>query len=367
MAGAFRRDPRFEEREIDYKLRLAHGMAKARTALLSGAASWRADLIEALRSEDNNIIGWRLRDPLIDVIREADGASLAGFWTEQEPIPRRFAALYDFCDSPELRTPGAQLCIGSTLLMALGGDDNPPVRWNLFGKGLRLIGETPFDDSVPAFDSYQRGLKFLDEAVVASSDFGDPLRHRLEAQGVLWCVTGGWKEEPSGSRDLSGEEAEAFVDAEPGAPALTETQKRTVVLARLGQGLFRDRLIQMWGACAVTGCADTRLLRASHLKPWRASTNSERIDKFNGLLLTATLDAALDRGLITFEDDGRVMISPAFAKPDRDAAGIDDECQLEFVRTEHLPFLAYHRDHVFQAMTESERRRGRRSRTAHVR
>lgn len=91
---------------------------------------------------------------------------------------------------------------------------------------------------------------------------------------------------------------------------VAETTREALIDARLGQGKFRQDLIQRFGrACAVTGCSFLPLLRASHIKPWSESTNAERLDPDNGLLLTANLDALFDRGLISFSDKGELIRS----------------------------------------------------------
>ncbi|QDV39293.1 HNH endonuclease [Tautonia plasticadhaerens] len=65
------------------------------------------------------------------------------------------------------------------------------------------------------------------------------------------------------------------------------TERRALVLSRVGQGQFRDSLMSVWGGrCAVTGLDLPVLLRASHIKPWRDSDNRERLDAYNGLLLS---------------------------------------------------------------------------------
>ncbi len=90
---------------------------------------------------------------------------------------------------------------------------------------------------------------------------------------------------------------------------LTETERKTVILSRVGQGAFREGLIKYWGGCSVTNCRFIPLLRASHIKPWRDSSNKERLDVFNGFLLTPHLDAAFDSGYITFDSSGKIIIS----------------------------------------------------------
>ena len=88
-----------------------------------------------------------------------------------------------------------------------------------------------------------------------------------------------------------------------------ETTKERLVNARLGQGGFREELLEIWkGQCALTGCDIPAVLRASHIKPWRASSDSERLDPSNGILLAASIDALFDKFLITFSNEGRLEI-----------------------------------------------------------
>lgn len=90
--------------------------------------------------------------------------------------------------------------------------------------------------------------------------------------------------------------------------SVTDTTRAALIEARIGQGRFRKELIEKYeGRCAVTGLAVIGLLRASHIKPWAQSTNEERLDPENGLLLTPTLDALFDSGFISFRKDGTVF------------------------------------------------------------
>jgi HNH endonuclease len=97
-----------------------------------------------------------------------------------------------------------------------------------------------------------------------------------------------------------------------------ETTRVALIDARLGQGKFRDDLFELWGGCAVSGCKVSELLRASHVKPWRKCTNKERLDPHNGLLLGAHLDALFDAGLISFDDNGSMLVSVEISGADRD-------------------------------------------------
>lgn len=123
------------------------------------------------------------------------------------------------------------------------------------------------------------------------------------------------------------------------------TDKQRLITARLGQGDYRKGLLNIWGKCSVTSCATKELLIASHIKPWRVSDNQERLDPFNGLLLIATVDKAFDSGLISFSDDGSILISPLFNE--HELAGISLDMKIE-LREQNLPYLAHHRENVFR-------------------
>jgi hypothetical protein len=87
-------------------------------------------------------------------------------------------------------------------------------------------------------------------------------------------------------------------------PALGETEKEALVLARRGQGLFRTRVQSVETRCRVTRVERHEHLRASHIKPWRVCTNEERLEGENGLLLTPSIDHLFDGGFISFEQGG---------------------------------------------------------------
>lgn len=123
-----------------------------------------------------------------------------------------------------------------------------------------------------------------------------------------------------------------------------QTTREALVKARIGQGRWRSDLMQLWsGRCAVTQLDVGRLLRASHIKPWRDSNNSERLNVFNGLLLSPAYDAAFDAGLISFAHDGRIIVSPVLTAGQMAAAGISSEVRILSLQEDHLAFLDHHR------------------------
>lgn len=130
---------------------------------------------------------------------------------------------------------------------------------------------------------------------------------------------------------------------------LSATEREATVRQRIGQDLFREGLLTLWrGRCAISGLDVPELLRASHAKPWASSTDAERLDVYNGLLLAAHLDAAFDCGLIAVEADGSIAISPALSGEAVSVLRLDRSSQVTLAAS-HLPYLAWHRAVVFRA------------------
>lgn len=123
------------------------------------------------------------------------------------------------------------------------------------------------------------------------------------------------------------------------------TERNTIILSRIGQGIFRIDLFKLWHSCAVTDTRTPEVLRASHIKPWRSSNNKERLDVYNGLLLSPTLDLLFDRGLISFEADGSIIISKRLGK-DRQKLAVVPEMKLRKIFEGNAEYLQYHRDKI---------------------
>jgi hypothetical protein len=126
-------------------------------------------------------------------------------------------------------------------------------------------------------------------------------------------------------------------------PRTTEAER--LVVQRIGQDIFRTRLMDYWqGRCPLTGITDTALLRASHIIPWaECKTDAERLDVHNGLLLSALWDAAFDRALVTFDDQGRPEFSPRLSEQARSELRWNSPISLT---DEHRRRLARHRERV---------------------
>ena len=132
---------------------------------------------------------------------------------------------------------------------------------------------------------------------------------------------------------------------------IVTTESISIIKARTGQGKYRKSLENYWGKrCSVTGTPDSNegtLLIASHIKPWSDSNNKERIDQFNGLLLTPNLDKAFDRGYITFDKSGDIIISSQLNSPQ--GFGITKKLSIQPNKLNqiHFEYLNYHRKKIF--------------------
>lgn len=130
---------------------------------------------------------------------------------------------------------------------------------------------------------------------------------------------------------------------------LDSTTRRQLVLARHGQGLFRTRVSEMERACRLTGIVNPSLLVASHIKPWRVcATAGERLDGSNGLLLTPHVDRLFDRGFISFEASGHVIVSPKLDIEDLSRLGLQEACARNCgpFTVRQAEYLAFHRQSV---------------------
>jgi hypothetical protein len=131
--------------------------------------------------------------------------------------------------------------------------------------------------------------------------------------------------------------------------AIPETERTREVRQRIGQDVFREALMELWeGRCALSGVAlPLALLRASHAKPWAMSRDDERLDPFNGLLLSVQFDALFDQGLIAFNNEGKTLISSHLTADARQFLKLDEFPHLRFVLPGHRIYLQYHEGHVF--------------------
>lgn len=153
----------------------------------------------------------------------------------------------------------------------------------------------------------------------------------------------GWAE-PQAAPSLAACAAEAEVAADPRCAGVSETMRKALVNARLGQGGYRRRMLRLWGGrCALTGCGVEAVLIASHAKRWEDSSNEERLDEHNGLLLAASIDKLFDRGLISFADDGALLVSSSLGDKDLESLGISRASRIPALPGGCIAYLKEHR------------------------
>lgn len=359
----YRYHPKFQRRERDYKLRLSSGFSRSRDLLMSKPSLAIEGIRKTFTSKDNNIVDWRDRADVVAWIKERpkDAAeSLGSLWQTNRALEIRFNQFSKDLARVGITASGTQLAITSTFLMALSAGEFPPIKVVAFRTALNFLGWDDIGTKPSTLDRYLYAQSFLNYLIKEGRKFKVELRDRLDAQGVVWCFGGGWADtriprswkndpEKRAKAELSLYQGDLIeLDAEVGAKKRTPTEKLALVKARRGQGKFRDGLIELWGLCAVSECKELNVLRASHIMPWNVSNDTQRLDKYNGLLLSPNLDAAFDKGLITFTDDQRIVISKLLKADDRRALGIRSDFRLRRISRWHKRYLAYHRHHVFE-------------------
>lgn len=151
------------------------------------------------------------------------------------------------------------------------------------------------------------------------------------------------------SNDNVEESTQTVVDEINKDTTISITEKESLIKSRVGQGVFRKQLLEKYdGKCIVTGIDISKLLIASHIRPWSISNNHDRISSENGLLLSANIDRLFDCGLITFADNGTIYISHFVGEVNENRIGISKDTVAKLISShEQLQNLEYHRDVIF--------------------
>lgn len=131
--------------------------------------------------------------------------------------------------------------------------------------------------------------------------------------------------------------------------SISQTERTSIIQSRVGQGVFRKQLMKKYGgSCIITGINHPNLLVASHIKPWAASSNDERLSVDNGLLLSATYDRLFDSGLITFNESGKIYLSSFIGSQNISRLNLNKDMHFNLqVSGKMAEYLEYHRDVLF--------------------
>jgi len=126
------------------------------------------------------------------------------------------------------------------------------------------------------------------------------------------------------------------------------TERKGLVTSRVGQGWYRDAILKKWNyKCAVTGCSLVNILISSHIKSWSESNDDERLDPNNGILLSPNIDSLFDKHLISFQDDGFIIISNKIEDENLNKLGIVKTIKIE-VNSDMKTYLKYHRNKFYE-------------------
>ena len=125
-------------------------------------------------------------------------------------------------------------------------------------------------------------------------------------------------------------------------------EKLELVRARSGQGVYRTNLERVERGCRVTGLLDRRHLRACHIKPWCVCDDREKLDGFNGLLLSPHVGHLFDRGYISFSDSGELLVAQSLNPEVLQSWCVVLPRNVGLFRPEQCSYLEHHRHAVFQ-------------------
>lgn len=122
------------------------------------------------------------------------------------------------------------------------------------------------------------------------------------------------------------------------------TERSGLITSRVGQGAYRKSILHRWKfKCAVTNYENANILIASHIVPWKDANNDERLDVHNGILLSPNYDALFDRHLISFENDGKIILSETLSKTNYKLVGVSGNETIKKLTTDNIRYLERHR------------------------
>ena len=126
------------------------------------------------------------------------------------------------------------------------------------------------------------------------------------------------------------------------------TERKGLVTSRVGQGYYRQEILKKWeGKCSLTGCSLKDILISSHIKGWSECNDSERLDPDNGILLSPNVDSLFDKHLISFNDDGSIVLSDRISNSELEVLGLKSDMVIDV--TEGMkPYLKFHRSRLLQ-------------------
>ena len=234
---------------------------------------------------------------------------------------------------------GRRYDIISYLFYLKDPDHNLPCKPNLFRGAFQSLGIRTECFASCTYDNYMAFNAALRELADLYSRYAEHISV-LAAHSFAWIIS---QYPEVKSYIFEGERLELLDNKK-------KQERQANVKVRVNQTEFRKNLIDFWsGKCCITGCKQTDILIASHIKPWRScELNSECVDAFNGLLLVPNLDRLFDAGYISFQDDGTIMLSPYLSPEDASILGVSKGIRIPGLQKQHHKYLEFHRNNVFK-------------------
>lgn len=206
----------------------------------------------------------------------------------------------------------------------------------------QVVGD-PFHEPSPITGGFKRRVNWLNNGKPVDSRDVPQVFDRMKDRPTCYEIT--LRNYPFVEEFVRGflRESELAEDLQDIVASTNPTTRSAMVDARVGQGEFRRQLLGKWGgACAVTGSSVLSTVRASHAKPWRDCTDAERLDPDNGLPLLATLDALFDAELISFDNNGCMLVSARLPREDPALLGVPANLRRK-PNAALASYLAHHR------------------------
>ena len=248
-ARRFYEAPDFDHDERDYKFEAVAPLAEARSALMKGG-DWRPHLREGFLNSANNLTDWRVHDRFLgwtegqanpDTPSDAAEAALTAIWQEGDVAPR-IDAFLDLVPSSELGAIGARLNIASYLLMSQNATEHPIYKPLPFKRARDLTQTASPPAGASASEVYLGALDFLDRFIEEAATRGLQLRDRLDAQGLVWCIT------KHGSKEQwSAQDREAFERWRGGETPEDESTLDQLAASLYLESDFLERVIKLLG------------------------------------------------------------------------------------------------------------------------
>ena len=194
-AQAYVETGRLDSEEIDYKLKLAGKLAEVRKAVVTGADNWADRLKLSLAGKNSNLIDWHLTSALDQwCVGRSDEvlAALQAIWTQDNsPVSKRIRTFSEMLPRRVVSGKGSRMNVASVLLMGLDVEKYPPFRTTTFKRAYERTGYGLPDPNADEVSLYEHALAFLDRFVDEAKERGLTLRHRLDAQSLVWVIGSG--------------------------------------------------------------------------------------------------------------------------------------------------------------------------------